>query len=385
MSVYKRGRVYWYNFEFQSKRHQGTTRLRNERLARQFEAKVKSDLALGLVGLATMKPAPRFDKYAEQFRNFVRRHNEKHPRTVDFYEEKLDRLLEYGPLADCRLNQIDEKLIESYVHQRRKKVAPAAVNRELATLRRALRLAWHTFKLIHRVPLIAMEPGEVEREFVLNYAQEAAYLAAAGDPLHDFALLSLDTGVRAGEGVTLTWEDIVFAGAHGARLGYIQIREGGAKHRKRQLSMTPRVHVMLENRRRFLPKEAFVFPGRSKGTHILVSSLDHQHTLARAAAVVLVEEDDRTEKLPPEFVIHSLRHTFGTRLGESGAEPFTIMKAMGHSSVTVSQKYVHPTPDTMEKAFERLEAMNQILRGDKEAERKLGVPTKSTTPPKQRL
>jgi hypothetical protein len=32
---------------------------------------------------------------------------------------------------------------------------------------------------------------------------------------------------------------------------------------------------------------------------------------------------------------------------------------MGHSSVTVSQKYVHPTPEAMERAFERLEALNQ--------------------------
>ena len=35
------------------------------------------------------------------------------------------------------------------------------------------------------------------------------------------------------------------------------------------------------------------------------------------------------------------------------------MRAMGHSNVTVSQKYVHPTPEAMERAFERLEALNQ--------------------------
>ena len=64
-------------------------------------------------------------------------------------------------------------------------------------------------------------------------------------------------------------------------------------------------------------------------------------------------------KLPADAVIHSFRHTFGTRLGETGADAFTIMKAMGHSTVVVSQKYVHPTPETMERAFERLDAANQ--------------------------
>jgi site-specific recombinase XerD len=61
-------------------------------------------------------------------------------------------------------------------------------------------------------------------------------------------------------------------------------------------------------------------------------------------------------------VIHSLRHTFGTRLGESGADAFMIMKLMGHSSVTVSQKYVHPTPENLERAMKRLEARNQDMK-----------------------
>jgi integrase len=248
MSVYKRGRVYWYNFEFQGERHQGSTRLRNERQAAAFEAKLKTDLALGLVGLVAIKPGPPFEKYAKQFETFIETRKAKQPRTVGFYKEKLKRLLEYKPLAECRLNRIDETLIEEYIRHRRKSVEPATVNRELATLRRALRLAWHTFKLIPRVPTIAMLTGEREREFVLSYDQEKAYLAAAEDTLHDFAILSLDSGVRAGEGIGLRWEDVVFEGAHGGRLGYIHIRERGRKHRKRILSMTPRVAAMLENR-----------------------------------------------------------------------------------------------------------------------------------------
>ena len=64
-------------------------------------------------------------------------------------------------------------------------------------------------------------------------------------------------------------------------------------------------------------------------------------------------------KLPADAVIHSFRHTFGTRLGATGADAFTIMNVMGHSTVVVSQKYVHPTPETMERAFERLNAANE--------------------------
>jgi integrase len=77
-------------------------------------------------------------------------------------------------------------------------------------------------------------------------------------------------------------------------------------------------------------------------------------------------------KLPAEFVLHSLRHTFGTRLGEAGADAFTMMRLMGHSSVTVSQRYVHPSPESVERAFERLQALNAA-----EASRRSGLPTNS--------
>jgi hypothetical protein len=75
-------------------------------------------------------------------------------------------------------------------------------------------------------------------------------------------------------------------------------------------------------------------------------------------------------KLPTDFVPHSLRHTFGTRLGESGADAFTIMKLMGHSTITVSQRYVHPSPE-VERVFRNLETLN--------LSRKSGVGTISGT------
>jgi integrase len=64
-------------------------------------------------------------------------------------------------------------------------------------------------------------------------------------------------------------------------------------------------------------------------------------------------------KLPADFVLHSLRHTYGARLGEAGAGAFEIMRLMGHASVTTSQRYVHPTPEALGRAVERLQAMNR--------------------------
>ena len=47
-----------------------------------------------------------------------------------------------------------------------------------------------------------------------------------------------------------------------------------------------------------------------------------------------------------------------TRLGGSGTDVFPIMKVAGPCSVVVSQKYVHPSSESLCRAIERLDAMN---------------------------
>jgi hypothetical protein len=59
---------------------------------------------------------------------------------------------------------------------------------------------------------------------------------------------------------------------------------------------------------------------------------------------------DDTLKWSKEFVV--------TGLGEAGADACTIMKITAHSRVTLSERYVHPTPEGMEHAFERLQELN---------------------------
>jgi integrase len=79
------------------------------------------------------------------------------------------------------------------------------------------------------------------------------------------------------------------------------------------------------------------------------TSLDHLHAKVRT----LMKKQDATD-----FVLHSLRHTMLTRFGETGADSFTIKKTAGHSSVTTSERYIHPSGETMERAFQKLETLN---------------------------
>ena len=128
-------------------------------------------------------------------------------KNVRFYLSKLDRLLEFQPLAIAKLDAIDEALIETYVQHRRETVSLASVNRELATLRRLLGMAYQ-WKVIDRIPVIRKLDGERSRDFVLSREQETNYLESAQQPLKDAALLLLDTGLRVGELIALEKADV---------------------------------------------------------------------------------------------------------------------------------------------------------------------------------
>lgn len=67
-----------------------------------------------------------------------------------------------------------------------------------------------------------------------------------------------------------------------------------------------------------------------------------------------------------------------TRLGESGVDALTIMRIAGHSSIVVSQRYIHPTPEAVERAFERLQLSGN--GPEIEAERQLPATVSATLP-----
>src|SRR5690348_13191461 len=127
MSIYKRGNVYWYHFLFNGEHIQGSTKQGNPRTARQIEAAHRTALAKGDMGIHERKAAPEFRDLAKRFLSHVEARHENKPHTVQFYAAKLSRLLEYPPIANARVDRIDEGVIEGYVVARRAAVGPATV------------------------------------------------------------------------------------------------------------------------------------------------------------------------------------------------------------------------------------------------------------------
>ena len=370
MSIFKRGNVYWYHFLFNGEHIQKSTKQGNPRTARQIEAAHRTALARGEVGLVERAVAPQFSELGKRFISHLESRHENKPRTIDFYASKMKHLTASPAIGKARIDRIDESVIETYVVARRALVCPATVNRELATLRRMLRLA-HEWKELQRVPKIKLLSGERMRDFVLTRKQEAMYLAACPQPLRDIASLMLETGLRIGEALSLEWADVTLEPVQGARFGFIRIRKGKSKNAKRIIPLTDRAGQMLAERESTIAiasqerqealaargtqspieKQAspYVFANKFGGRY-LVTSLNHLHRNVSAPMI----DGKRVPIFPGDFVMHSLRHTMLTRLGEAGVDAFTIMRIAGHSSVVVSQRYIHPTPEAVERAFERL-------------------------------
>jgi integrase len=118
--------------------------------------------------------------------------------------------------------------------------------------------------------------------------------------------------------------------------------------------MTPRARITLEAmwERNGRPVEGWVWPASTKSGHIEPSSVRKQH--AAAFEVIPREAANHNRKPFRPFVLYSFRHTFLTRLGESGVDAWTLARIAGHSSIAISSRYVHPSEDTVLNAISRL-------------------------------
>ena len=117
--------------------------------------------------------------------------------------------------------------------------------------------------------------------------------------------------------------------AHGTLL----VTHGKTSAARRLLPMTPRVRLILEGfwERSGKPAEGWIWPALTRSGHIEASSLRKQHS---AAFVTVANEAANNQKKGVRpFVLYSLRHTFLTRLGESGCDAWTLARIAGHSSI----------------------------------------------------
>src|SRR6266571_8357556 len=162
--IYKRGKSYWFEFRWKGERVRRPTRQGNPNVARRIESAYRTKLANDEVDIRDRGAVPTVATFKERFLDEIRVECKEHPETIAFYQSKYSGLLRFTPLAQSRLNRIDEELVAQFkAKMNREGYEASTTNRHLATLKRALRLA-ASWSIIDRVPKIKLLSDENQRE-----------------------------------------------------------------------------------------------------------------------------------------------------------------------------------------------------------------------------
>ncbi|MFZ1986096.1 MAG: site-specific integrase [Desulfatitalea sp.] len=162
---------------------------------------------------------------------------------------------------------------------------------------------------------------------------------------HDQALLSLNTGLRAGEIFSLTWADVNF---EDVTLLIKDTKSG----RNRHAFMTERVRDMLKARPEGKPGN-LVFPNMAGGRIKQVSN-----SFDRVVDELKFNEGitDRRQRL----TFHCCRHTFASRLVERGVDIYHVKELLGHQTIELTARYSHLSPASLRAAVDVLEKRDSV-------------------------
>lgn len=327
--------------------HQQSLRTRNKAEAAQFEAVFKSSLVKGEFGIIESRNSPTLEKFQEKLLAHLKANTA--PRTHGFYKENLAVLTRFTPLASAKLSSIDSAMIENFVQWRLKeKVAHVTVNHSLRTLRRVLHLA-KKWRLLREVPVISLLPGEHEREAVieepvLKQMIEWIQKAYPHTLMQHVLPFLVDCGLRISEACNLEREHVTF---DDGCLVSVRVAKGKSKYAKREVPLTARAAAALEACLK-KSRSRWAFTKRGGKTQMKRHYPSEQFRVIRDAM-----------NLDQDMVLHSCRHTFCTNLGRAGADAFTIKKLAGHSSILISQRYVHSDQEQKQNAIRLLERLTK--------------------------
>jgi integrase len=320
--------TYSYKFRWRKQTYRGYIGPVSKKTALDEETKAKGQVAEGRYAPTAASEVPRLEPFVRTW--FIHWYQTGHRlRSTKTTEARLRlHLLPY--LGSYRLTALTTGVIDDYRTARYQEGAHRrTINGELTTLSLVLRKAREHGDLPPTVPAkIPWFPEEESEIRVLSDAEEATLLLAATPHLRPLIRFALQTGLRRDELLHLTWEHLDL---RRCEVVVTSLRAKNRKSRRVPLNATA-LEILSE-----LPSS------RSSAARVFgYRAIDNQFWRASAKAGLA------------GVSCHTLRHSFATRALERGVNVRTVQRWLGHSSIKMTERYLHPTEPYEREAIERL-------------------------------
>jgi integrase len=329
-AIYKRGNRWWIKYYKDGKPYRESSKSSKkgvaERLLKKREGEVVDGKTPGSV-FAKVK----FDELAADLLTDYKHNGRK---TTAWVERKI-RLHLKPFLGGMPVPHITTAKIKEYTNQRLKAEAkPATINRELAALKRMLKLGYQETK-VKRIPHIPMLREDNVRKGFLERDQFLALWDALPDHMKGPVTFAYKTGWRSGEIRGLTWEQV------DRKAGIVRLEVGDTKNQKgRTVYLDTELKALISER----------FQERRLG-----------------CPYVFHKDGEKIEDFRPEWkaackatgltgrLFHDLRRTAIRNMVRSGISERVAMQISGHRTRSTFDRYNIVSASDLQEAAKKHE------------------------------
>lgn len=334
----------------ESRRIRRKAPVQTKRGAEQYERELRQALADGtLERKEEALECPTLAVFETEFiDNYARVHNT--PGEVETKQGIFKRYLT-PTLGHLKLDAITTRKIERLKAKLMTRgLNPKTVNNAIGVLGKCLRWA-HEIELLDSVPKIRKLKAPPTKFDFLTFDEADKLLKAAeyNPEWHAMIFIALRTGLRFGELSELRWSDIDLTnGVLMVSRSHSRGHTGPPKSGKfREIQLSDQTIEFLKQHRHL--KGELVFCKDDGGRHI-----------HRRADVALKRCCKYAELRPIGW--HTLRHTFASHLVMRGARLKEVQELLGHSTIEMTMRYSHLTPDVKRDAVALLDVPTQVQR-----------------------
>lgn len=369
MGVYEKNGHWYFEIMIRKKRYcRAISEATNKKEAITYMQAFKSDLLRGRLDLIEDYGIEHFSVIVDDYIKYALT-NLKAKNTVIPIAKRFKTLWGTKQIKD-----ITPKLIEKYKSDRTshtyynkkienkiitKNIAPATVNRELGVLSKIFSIAIDNKKAKEN-PVLKVEKLKVANKLERHMTQEEQerfikfcnhdysymnvqkselekitrrFQSISYDHVRDIALISLNTGMRLGEVLNLTWDCVNLS----ANILCALNTKNGLKN---DIPINKTVKNILENRYKIKENNVYVFTNPETGIRY--------GNIRKAFTTVCKMADVKN------FRFHDTRHTFASRAIEKQTPVPVLQSILNHKSIKTTMRYVHNTFE------QKLNAVNNL-------------------------